>query len=65
MGVVLILLGLISLMTHRGLNLQSLIMGGIFAVIGMAMIASSRLTKKQAVVEELHIESEALHHHGT
>jgi Na+/proline symporter len=64
MGVVLALMGLISLATNHGLILQSVIMGAIFVAIGLAMMASTRLSQKRSVVDELQMKSEALHRHG-
>ena len=63
MGAVLIVIGLISLATSSGANMMSLMMGGIFAVVGLAMIGSSRF-KKSAPIEELPLKPEGLPRHG-
>ena len=65
MGTVLIVIGVIPLIATRAVNSLSLLMGGIFVAIGLMMIASSRRSRKEAVAEELHTESKALHRHGT
>src|SRR5205807_9301442 len=47
MGAVLVLIGVVPVLTNHAINLESLIMGGVFATIGMVMIACSHLTRKQ------------------
>lgn len=64
MGVVLVVLSAVSLATNHGINLQSLVMGGIFAAIGAVMMTSSRLLKKENGRGELQMKPEALPRHG-
>jgi Na+/proline symporter len=65
MGVVLVLIGVIPLLTNHAINLQSLIMGLVFTSIGLIMVTSSRLTKKQSGHSKLPVPSEVFDHRGT
>ncbi|PYX79179.1 MAG: sodium transporter [Acidobacteria bacterium] len=65
MGAVLVLIGVVPVLTNHAINLESLIMGGVFATIGMVMIACSHLTRKQTRQGQLPVQSEVLHHRGT
>ena len=64
MGTVLLLLALVSMALGRQFSVQSLVMGAVFAAIGLGMIASSRLRKRDSSTQDLPINSEAIHHHG-
>ena len=64
MGTVLILVSLATLITGQRFNAQSMIMGAIFAAIGLCFIASSWMRKTQPLAQGPKTKTGALHHHG-